>query len=176
MDLESVIVNFANGGVQPLITLLMAVALIGGTIGTAVFLVRAKKTAQHSADGSGMGRIIAGLLICACLICLRQLMNAGGNTLGYGEVTFGSVSYASSSTFGLGATTVNAILTILRVVGAYMFYKGVKDLKNSQLEGHTELSSSGTIGKAWVKLVCGLLLMFNPEVLDSLQTSLGISW
>lgn len=176
MDLESVIVNFATGGVTPLVKLIFALAMIGGTIGIIAFLLRAKKVAKHSTDSSGMGRIFIGLLISACLIFLENFMNSGAHTLGYGDVTFGSVSYASSGTFGLGATTVNAILTILRVVGAYMFYKGVKDLKNSQLEGHTELSASGTVGKAWVKLICGLLLMFNPEVLDGLQTSLGISW
>lgn len=176
MDLESVIVNFANGGASPLVKLIFALALIGGTIGFIIFLLKAKKTAQHSADGSGMGHIFAGLLISACLIFLENFMNSGGHTLGYGDVTFGSVSYASTGTFGVGATTVNAIMTLLQVVGAYMFYKGGKDLKNSQLEGHTELSASNTIGKAWVKLICGLLLMFNPQVLDSFTTTLGISW
>ncbi|HFQ7030023.1 conjugal transfer protein TraQ [Serratia quinivorans] len=174
--IEEAIINFANGGVQPLVKLIFTVALIGGIIGTILYLLRARKVARHSTDGNGMGRIAAGLIFCVCLICLKQMMNQGAHSLGFGDVTFDKVNYASAATFGLGADTVNAIMSIVRVVGAYVFYKGVKNLKNSQLEGNTELSASGTIGKAIVQLICGLLLMFNPEVIESAQNSLNIHW
>lgn len=166
MDLESVVVNLANG-VQPVVRLIIEIALFVGLLGSAAFLIRWRKVAKHSTDGAGMGRIIAGIAFCCFLISLKQFMNSGAHALGYGDVTFDAVTYASQSYFGLGATVVNAILTILRAVGAYFFYRGAKGLKDSQLEGNTELSASGLIGKSITQMVCGLLLMFNPEVMDS---------
>lgn len=172
MDLESVVV-FLAGGTQPIVRFIIQVALIVGLIGSVAFLLRARKVAKHSTDVSGMGRIVAGIAFCCCLISLRQFMNSGAHTLGYGDVSFDAVTYASQSTFGLGATVVNAILTILRAVGAYFFYRGVKGLKDSQLEGNTELSASGLIGKSITQMVCGLLLIFNPEVMDSFLTAIN---
>lgn len=174
--IEQAIIEFANGGRGPLINLIIAVALITGLVGCGAFLFRATKTARHSSSGVGMGRIFAGFLFCLFLICLKQMMNAGGHSIGLGDVSFDGISYASTGTFGVGAQVVNSILSILRIVGVYLFYKGAKNLKNSQLEGNTELSASGAIGKGIVQCICGLLLLFNPEILDKVQTSLNIHW
>ncbi|EOZ6414824.1 conjugal transfer protein TraQ [Cronobacter turicensis] len=174
--IEKAIIEFANGGREPLIRLILVVALISGLIGCAAFLIRATKTARHSTAGAGMGRIAAGFLFCLFLICLKQMMNAGAHSIGLGDVSFDGVNYASTGTFGLGAQVVNAIMSILRIVGAYLFYKGVKNLKNSQLEGNTELSASGAIGKGIVQCICGLIFLFNPEILDRFQASINIHW
>ncbi|HBH65949.1 MAG TPA: hypothetical protein DEA88_14505 [Erwinia persicina] len=174
--IEQAIIEFANGGRGPLIKLIIVVALISGLVGCAAFLLRATKVARHSTAGAGMGRIGAGILFCLFLISLQQMMNAGAHSIGLGDVSFDGVNYASTGTFGVGAQVVNSILSILRIVGVYLFYKGVKNLKNSQLEGNTELSASGAIGKGIVQCICGLLLLFNPEILDKVQTSLNIHW
>lgn len=58
----------------------------------------------------------------------------------------------------------------------HTFYRGIKGLKDSYLEGHTELSASGTRGASIVKIVCGLLLMFDTQTLDALQSTLNIHW
>lgn len=174
--IEQAIIEFANGGREPLIRFIIVLALISGLVGCGAFLLRATKTARHSTAGAGMGRIGAGFLFCLFLICLKQMMNAGAHSVGLGDVSFDGVNYASTGTFGVGAQVVNSILSILRIVGAYLFYKGVKNLKNSQLEGNTELSASGAIGKGIVQCVCGLLFLFNPEILDKVQISLNIHW
>ncbi|MDO1615816.1 conjugal transfer protein TraQ [Escherichia coli] len=176
MDLESVLIQVANGGQEPLTRLIIGVAAVVGIIGVIGYLISLRKQARHSTKGVEVGRIFAGIIFCVCLITLKAQMNSGGATLGFGDVSFGPVSYASESTFGMGAAAVNAALGIVRILGAYFFYRGIKGLKDSYLEGHTELSASGTRGASIVKIVCGLLLMFDTQTLDALQSTLNIHW
>ncbi|ECE5381103.1 hypothetical protein DEK21_20915 [Salmonella enterica] len=176
MDLESVLIQVANGGQEPLTRLIIGVAAVVGIIGVIAYLMSLRKQARHSTKGIEVGRIFAGIIFSVCLITLQAQMNSGGATLGFGDVSFGPVSYASESTFGMGAAAVNAVLGIVRILGAYFFYRGIKGLKDSYLEGHTELSASGTRGASIVKIVCGLLLMFDTQTLDALQSTLNIHW
>lgn len=176
MDLESVLIQVANGGQEPLTRLIIGVAAVVGIIGVIAYLMSLRKQARHSTKGVEVGRIFAGIIFSVCLITLQAQMNSGGATLGFGDVSFGPVSYASESTFGMGAEAVNAVLGIVRILGAYFFYRGIKGLKDSYLEGHTELSASGTRGASIVKIVCGLLLMFDTQTLDALQSTLNIHW
>lgn len=123
MDLESVLIQVANGGQEPLTRLIIGVAAIVGIIGVIGYLMSLRKQARHSTKGVEVGRIFAGIIFCVCLITLKAQMNSGGATLGFGDVSFGPVSYASESTFGMGAAAVNAVLGIVRILGAYFFYR-----------------------------------------------------
>ncbi|EBU2048116.1 hypothetical protein CTO56_18440 [Salmonella enterica] len=176
MDLESVLIQVANGGQEPLTRLIIGVAAVVGIIGVIAYLMSLRKQARHSTKGVEVGRIFAGIIFSVCLITLQAQMNSGGATLGFGDVSFGPVSYASESTFGMGAAAVNAVLGIVRVLGAYFFYRGAKGLKDSYLEGHTELSASGSRGASIVKILCGLFLMFDTQTLDALQSTINIHW
>ncbi|MEY8773142.1 conjugal transfer protein TraQ [Erwinia sp. ACCC 02193] len=176
MDLESVLIQVANGGQQPMTRLIIGFAALVGIIGVIAYLISLRNKARHSTKGVEAGKIFAGIIFSVCLISLEAQMNTGGATLGFGDVSFGPVSYASESTFGMGASAVNAVLGIVRVLGAYFFYKGVKGLKDSFLEGHTELSASGQRGASLVKIICGLFLIFDTQTLDSLQSTLNLHW
>ncbi len=55
-----------------------------------------RKQARHSTKGVEVGRIFAGIIFCVCLITLKAQMNSGGATLGFGDVSFGPVSYGAN--------------------------------------------------------------------------------
>lgn len=88
MDLESVLIQVANGGQEPLARLIIGVAAVVGIIGVIGYLMSLRKRARHSTKGVEVGRIFAGIIFCVCLITLKAQMNSGGATLGFGDVSF----------------------------------------------------------------------------------------
>ncbi|MBO1925698.1 hypothetical protein J4711_13475 [Staphylococcus epidermidis] len=60
MDLESVLIQVANGGQEPLTRLIIGVAAIVGIIGVIGYLMSLRKQARHSTKGVEVGRILPG--------------------------------------------------------------------------------------------------------------------
>ena len=57
MDLESVLIQVANGGQEPLTRLIIGVAAVVGIIGVIGYLMSLRKQARHSTKGVEVGRI-----------------------------------------------------------------------------------------------------------------------
>ena len=95
MDLESVLIQVANGGQEPLTRLIIGVAAVVGIIGVIGYLMSLRKQARHSTKGVKLAEFLP-VSSSVCLITLKAQMNSGGATLGFGDVSFGPVSYGKS--------------------------------------------------------------------------------
>ncbi|WP_434523814.1 conjugal transfer protein TraQ [Photorhabdus asymbiotica] len=168
LDIDKILTTIGQNA--PLIVLtIFAIGSVAGIIITGSYLLSMKRQANH-AQSMRYGRVIFGIC-CAAFICsMPEFISKIGNgfNLGYGVVNYGIPNVASKSLYGYGADTVNAALAIARVIGVLSVYGGLKQLSDSNLDGNTDLSSSQARGKGIIKVVCGVLLIFNPEILDSL--------
>lgn len=158
-------------------TVVYAIFGIAGMVGILLTLNHLNSIKHQANRGQSVraGRAVFGIFCAVSLISFSQLVSVLGETAGlsYGAVTYGIPNVASRGVYGYGADAINAALSVARVFGIIFAYGGLKQLSDSNLEGNTELSSSNMRGKAITKLVCGTLLIFNPEVIESLGYSFG---
>lgn len=173
MDFDLEVILKAIGNNSPVIVnAIFAIASITGLLLTISHLTNVRKQAKHG--NVNAGKAVFGVLTAVMLISLSNLIGSLGETggLAYGDVSYGVPTVASQGLLGYGADAINAVLAIARVFGVIFIYGGVKQLSESNLEGNTELSSSNSRSKGIVKIVCGTLLVFNPEVLDALAQAI----
>ncbi|AHK22096.1 conjugal transfer protein TraQ (plasmid) [Yersinia similis] len=176
-DLIQMLVNLANNLTQSGIKFIMALALIMGIVSAILYLVRVTRPKNHmTGSDTSLGKIVAFLILCGGLIALKQMMNATAHQLGFGDVTFDAITYASTAKYGAAAEAINAVLTLLQVVGAIYFYQGVQRIKRSLIDGHTGLSAGEDVSTGVVKALIGILLLCNPYFLSALQNTVKIAW
>ncbi|WP_446471485.1 conjugal transfer protein TraQ [Xenorhabdus stockiae] len=173
LDIDKILTTIGQNA--PLIV--STIFIIGGVSGlliTISFLLSAKRQAVHL-QSMRVGRIFLGIFCAAFLIGMSEFISqvGAGFGLGYGEISYGVPNVASKGIYGYGADTVNSVLAIARVIGVIFVYGGLKQLSDSNLEGNTDLSSSQSRGRGIIKIVCGVLLIFNPEVIESLSRTFG---
>ena len=103
------------------------------------------------------------------------MMNKAAHTLSFGDVSFDAIAYAPES-MGQAKLAIDAVLTLLRVVGVLFFYMGIRRARRSLVDGHTGLSAREDVSTGIVMGVVGILLACNPELLNALQKTLGLTW
>ncbi|EBW6765632.1 conjugal transfer protein TraQ [Salmonella enterica subsp. enterica serovar Infantis] len=174
MDLIQMLVNLASDLTSASIDLALALGLVGGVAALIIYLNRQVGLARDGRRISGYS-MLATMCLCASLITLPQVMNAAAHQVGFGDVSFDAISYAPSS-FGAAADGINAVLTILRAVGVWFFYRGVCRMKRSLVDGHTGLSAGEDVGSGTTMAIVGILLTCNPELLTALGNTLKLAW
>lgn len=120
------------------------------------------------------GKFFMGLFACAALVSLPAIINASGAQFGFRSTSFDAIAYVQPSTFGMAANAANAVLSLARLAGAGFVCSALDMYRRSELEGHTALSSSESVRAATVKLFAGTALVFSPQVLDAVLTTLGL--
>ena len=174
MDLLQMLVNVASDINQAGVNLVITLAGVTGVLGAMVYLMKHARPQTHrGTDGQG-GKLIAAILLCSCLVALKQVMNASAHQLGFGDVSFDAVAYVSTSTFGEGADAVNAVLTLVRLYGAVCFFRGLLRIRRALMDGHTGLSASDDVTAGINKVLLGTLLTCVTELLDAIQNTLQI--
>ncbi|EMI5646316.1 conjugal transfer protein TraQ [Proteus mirabilis] len=169
LDIDSILNNI--GEHAPLIVIsIFALASVAGILGTINFILTAKRQAinMHSMR---MGRIMLGIFSATFLISLPEFISQVGSglSLGYGDINYGVPNVASKAMYGYGADVINSALAIARVIGVIFTYGGVREIADSNLDGNTDLSSAKARSKGLIKIICGVLLIFNPEIIESLE-------
>ena len=86
-----------------------------------------------------------------------------------------AIAYAPES-MGQAKLAIDAVLTLLRAVGFLFFYMGLQRMKRSLVDGHTGLSAREDVSTGAVITIVGILLACNPQLLDALQKTLGLTW
>lgn len=174
MDVVQILVSVAGGLKTSGINLILSLGVFVGLGGCIVALVSTITRTRSGKPVNGMKALIAAVT-GAALIALQQMMNKAAHTLGFGDVSFDAIAYAPES-LGYAKLSVDAVLTLLRAVGALFFYMGLVRARRALVDGHTGLSARQDIGTGMVMVITGILLLCNPQLLDALQKTLGLTW
>ncbi|HBK4731496.1 TPA: conjugal transfer protein TraQ [Klebsiella michiganensis] len=175
MDAVQALVKFASGLHASIFNLVWAMATLLAIIGSATFLTAQVRQARLP-HGSGGGKIVAWILLCAGLVGLQQMISAGAAQMGWNSVSFDAVAYVSTASFGASAEAANAVLTLVRALGGVFCLNGWLLFRRSLKDGHTGLTAGQDVAGGWVRFICGVLMICNPYLLDALQSSLGLAW
>lgn len=174
MDLLQMLVNAANNLSGATLNLVMTLGMVGGIAALGSYLAvqvsRAKKGHPVEPD-----KLIKVALFCGALIGLTQMLNAAAHQVGFGDVTFDDIAYFSSS-YGEFSQAGNAVLVVLRAIGVWFFWLGLRRIKRANVDGHTGLTAREDIGRGGTMAIVGLLLACNTNLLDALQATLQINW
>lgn len=173
-DAVSALVNFANNVFSSGVNLVVVLGTLFGVLGVIGVLTKENRLAREVPGHNGSGRVVAVFLLCGMLIALEQIISRGAAQLGWSGASFDQISYASESSFGVGAQAVNAVLTLIRLLGMIFVVMGIMRIKRSLKDGHTGLSASEDVGSGIVRFILGILAVCNPYLLDALKKSLGI--
>lgn len=176
MDLIQMLANAANNIASAGIELLLVLGSVGGLALLVFYFGNLASQAKRGQVKDGAGKFVAVILLCCCLITLHSVMNATSHQLALGDVTFGAITYVSEGTYGPGAVAINAGLTLLQALGACYALTGVSRLRRSLKDGHTGLSAGDDISGGVKRLICGVMLACNPQLLTALQNTLHIHW
>lgn len=174
MDLEKVLGALADG-MMPMMYFIFAIAGLVGVVKVGEVLLQVKNQARHGRSPNLTSAVVA-IVFCVLIIALPNFLNISGATLGYGSMTYGVTQVASEGVWGMGAKTINNIIALVRVLGVYFAYSGLAKIANSNLDGHTKISSVEMRGSGIVSVICGVLMAFLPEVLEGGQQTLGLIW
>lgn len=174
MDAIQILVQVADGLKTSGIRLILALGLMMGLGGCIFTLVSVARRASSGKPASGLKAMIS---VCfgGALIALQQMMNKVANTLSFGDVSFDAIAYAPES-MGQAKLAIDAVLTLLRAVGVLFFYMGLSQARRSLVDGHTGLTAREDVAGGIVKIVCGILLVCNPQLLTALQKTIGLTW
>lgn len=176
-DLIQMLGHLANTLTKSGINLVMSLSVVMGIFSATVYCVRLARPKTHRQGGGfSLGKGVLFLMMCGGLISLRQIMNASSHQLGFGDVTFDAIAYVSPSRYGPAAEALNAVLTVLRLLGVIFFYQGIRRMKRSLIDGHTGLSAGEDVSHGVVKVLIGTLLICNPYFLTALKNTLNIVW
>ncbi|WP_339057598.1 conjugal transfer protein TraQ [Candidatus Regiella endosymbiont of Tuberolachnus salignus] len=177
-DLIQMLVNVSHNLTHSGINLVMTLAGVMGIVSALVYLLRFARPKSHRGVGSGssLSKMLLFLMLCGGLIALKQMMNASAHQLGFGDVSFEAIAYVSKAKYGPAAEAINAVLTLLRLLGVIFFYQGLRRMKRSLIDGHTGLTAGEDVSNGVIKLLIGTLLICNPYFLTALQNTLNIVW
>ncbi|MFO6428311.1 conjugal transfer protein TraQ [Escherichia coli] len=129
-----------------MLTFVLAIASVGGIAIVILYLSGVAAAARRCAAPDSGGTFLAVLLLACCVIALESVVNAGGNQLGFGSVSFDEIAYVPEARYGPAAVAVNAGLTALRTLGWCFVLNGLLQYRRSQKDGHTGLSGETTSG------------------------------
>jgi hypothetical protein len=174
MDAIQILVHVADGLKTSGIRLVLALGFMFGLGGCIATLVSVVRNSRSGKPASGV-KALASVCLGGALIALQQMMNKAAHTLSFGDVSFDAIAYAPDS-MGQAKLAIDAVLTLLRAVGVLFFYMGVVRARRSLVDGHTGLSAREDIGTGLVMAITGILLACNPELLNALQKTLGLTW
>ncbi|WP_166643220.1 conjugal transfer protein TraQ [Erwinia sp. LJJL01] len=174
MDAIQILVQVADGLKTSGIRLILALGFMFGLAGCIGTLVSVARRSRSGKPASAMKALVAGCL-GGSMIALQQMMNKAAHTLSFGDVSFDAIAYAPES-MGQAKLAIDAVLTLLRAVGALFFYMGIVRIRRATVDGHTGLSAREDVGSGVVMLTTGILLLCNPELLSALQKTLGLTW
>lgn len=174
MDAIQILVQVADNLKSSGIRLILALGFMCGLIGCITTLIAVARRSRSGKPASMMKALVS-LCLGGALIELQQMMNKASHTLSFGDVSFDAIAYAPAA-MGQARLTIDAVLTLLRAVGALFFYMGIIRTRRSLVDGHTGLSAREDIANGLVMTIVGILLICNPELLDALQKTLGLSW
>ncbi|AYB48551.1 conjugal transfer protein TraQ [Candidatus Williamhamiltonella defendens] len=176
-DLIQMLGHLANRLTESGINFVMALSVMMGILSAIIYCVRFVRPKTHRQGARfSLGKGVLFLMMCGGLISLKQIMNASAHQLGFGDVTFDAIAYVSPSRYGPAAEAINAVLTVLRLLGVIFFYQGIRRMKRSLIDGHTGLSAGEDVSHGVVKMLIGTLLICNPYLLTALKNTLNIVW
>ncbi|EEZ6817816.1 conjugal transfer protein TraQ [Escherichia coli] len=174
MDAIQILVHVADNLKTSGIRLILALGLFFGALGCLGTLVSVVKRSRSGKPANGMKALVS-FCLGGALIAMQQMMNKAAHTLSFGDVSFDAIAYAPES-MGQAKLAIDAVLTLLRVVGVLFFYMGIRRARRSLVDGHTGLSAREDVSTGIVMGVVGILLACNPELLNALQKTLGLTW
>lgn len=176
MDLVQMLANAANNIASAGTDLVLTLSGVGGLALLVFYFSNVASQARRGQVKDGAGKFVAVILMCCCLITLHSVMNSASHQMALGDVTFGAITYLSEGKYGPAAVAVNACLTLLQALGACFALSGLGRLRRSLKDGHTGLSAGEDISGGVKRLICGVMLACNPQLLDALQNTLNIHW
>lgn len=174
MDALQILIEVAKQLESSGIKLVIALAMMFGMGGAVLTLVSQTQRVRTGRSASAY-KCIAAICLGGALISIKSMMNMAAHTLSFGDVSFDAISYAPDS-LGEAADAINAVLTLLRWVGACFFFMGILRARRSMVDGHTGLSAREDVGTGVTMCIVGILLICNPEFLDALQNTFHLSW
>ncbi|EPW3925079.1 TPA: conjugal transfer protein TraQ [Enterobacter hormaechei subsp. steigerwaltii] len=174
MDAIQILVHVADNLKTSGIRLILALGLFFGALGCLATLISVIKRSRSGKPANGM-KALASFCLGGALIALQQMMNKAAHTLSFGDVSLDAIAYAPES-MGQAKLAIDAVLTLLRAVGFLFFYMGLQRMKRSLVDGHTGLSAREDVSSGAVIAIAGILLACNPQLLDALQKTLGLTW
>ncbi|ECG3145642.1 conjugal transfer protein TraQ [Salmonella enterica subsp. enterica serovar Legon] len=173
MDALTAIENFASSIFNAGLSFLFVWGEFLGVVWMIILLSRGR---ADSPAPITPGKFVTGMMVCAMLVSLPSLINAGGAQFGFSSTTFDAISYVEASTFGAAAGAANAVLSLARLAGVGFALSGINLWRQSGLDGHTALSANESVSRGTTKFVAGVLLVFTPQVLNAIQASLGLAF
>lgn len=176
MDLIQLFANAVNNVTAVGIKLVIALGSIGGLVMLMFYLGNVAHKNKRGQHIDGPGKFWAIILLCCCVISLTNVMNKTAHQMGLNDVQFGAIAYVSQAKYGEAAIAANAALTLCQLIGAAFALKGLSRLRRSLKDGHTGLSAGEDISSGVKHLICGVLLIDGPQVLDILQNTLQVHW
>ncbi len=174
MDVVQILVNLADGLKTSGINMILSLAFFFGLGSCIVALLSAIKRGRTGRPANGI-KTVAAVCMGGALMSLQQVMNKAAHSLNFNDVSLDAISYAPDS-LGYAKLSIDAVLTLLKAIGFLFCYIGFQRARRSLVEGHTGLSAREDIGKGAVMFICGVLLACNTQLLDALQTTLGLTW
>ena len=176
MDLVQMLANAVQNVTAVGIRLVLALSLVGGIVGLMTHFGRFFGRARRGQMQEGPGKILTVVLLCGAVMSLHSVMTATSHQMGLGEVTFGAIAYVSEGQYGPAAVAVNAVLTLLQLVGVSFALGGLLRFVRASKDGHTALSAGDDVTTGAKKLIAGVMLACNPQLLDAVQNTLKIHW
>lgn len=176
MDMVQMLANAINELAGLGTQLVLAIASVGGIAMVILYLSGVAGRSRRGQYTDSGGTFLAVLLLACCVIALESVVNAGGNQLGFGSVSFDEIAYVPEARYGPAAVAVNAGLTALRTLGWCFVLNGLLQYRRSQKDGHTGLSRGDDISSGTKKVFSGLMLIFGPQVINALQNTLQLHW
>jgi sorbitol-specific phosphotransferase system component IIC len=174
MDALQILINVANQLESSGIRLVIALGVAFGFGGCVMTLLGQTRLARTGRSAS-LTKVVGAICLGGALISLQQMMNMTAHTLSFGDVSFDAIAYAPAS-LGEAGQGINAVLSLLRWVGAGFFLIGILRMRRSLVDGHTGLSAREDVGTGTVMAIVGILLLCNPEFLSALQNTFQLSW
>ena len=174
MDAFQILIHVADNLKTSGIRLILALGIMFGILGCFATLVSVIRQTRSGKPASQM-KAVASIFFAGMLISLQQMMNKAAHTLSFGDVSFDAIAYAPES-MGQAKLAIDAVLTLLRLVGVLFFYMGIVRARRSLVDGHTGLTAREDVSTGMVMAICGILLACNPQLLNALQNTLGLTW
>lgn len=174
MDAIQILIHVADNLKASGLRLIFAIGLMFGLLGCIVTLASVVRQSRRGQPASQF-KAVASILFGVALISLQEMMNKAAHTLSFNDAPLNAIAYAPES-LGQAKLAINAVLTLLSAVGWLFFYMGIVRCRRSLVDGHTGLSAREDVSSGLVMMTCGILLACNPQLLDALQNTLGLTW
>src|SRR5699024_6450416 len=116
MDMVQMLANAVNELAGLGVRLVLTIASVGGIAMVILYLSGVAGRSRRGQYTDSGGTFLAVLLLACCVIALESVVNAGGNQLGFGSVSFAAIDYVPDTRYGPAAAAVHAAFDALRTL------------------------------------------------------------